>query len=113
MKNNILRNPRFYISVLLVVFFFFFVAQVPYIHDDWQGGIHSKWLLMLNGFANYNGIYLGNLFEILITRSVLMHFILYYFFVVVLSVILMYIYNDGLKMKMFMIYGSSVVDVCC
>ena len=71
MKNNILRNPRFYISVLLVFFFFFFAAQVPYSHDDWQWGSHSKWLLMLNGFANYNGRYLGNLFEILITRSVL------------------------------------------
>ena len=71
MKNNILRNPRFYISVLLVLFFFFFAVQVPYSHDDWQWGSHSNWLLMLNGFANYNGRYLGNLFEILITRSVL------------------------------------------
>lgn len=71
MKNNILKNPRFYISVLLVLFFFFFAVQVPYSHDDWQWGSHSSWLLMLNGFANYNGRYLGNLFEILITRSVL------------------------------------------
>lgn len=71
MKNNMLKNPRFYISILLILFFFFFAIQVPYSHDDWQWGSHSNWLLMLNGFANYNGRYLGNLFEILITRNVL------------------------------------------
>lgn len=71
MKNNILKNPRFYISIALVIFFLFFASQVPYSHDDWQWGSHSKWLLMLNGFENYNGRYLGNLFEILITRNVL------------------------------------------
>ncbi|MGX4598436.1 DUF6056 family protein [Faecalimicrobium sp. JNUCC 81] len=71
MKNNILKNPRFYISILLLLFFFFFAAQVPYSHDDWQWGSHSNWILMLNGFENYNGRYLGNLFEILITRNVL------------------------------------------
>ena len=71
MKNNILKNPRLYISILLLLFFFFFAAQVPYSHDDWQWGSHSNWILMLNGFANYNGRYLGNLFEILITRNVL------------------------------------------
>ncbi|MEG1423498.1 MAG: DUF6056 family protein [Romboutsia sp.] len=71
MKNNIFKNPRLYISIALIIFFLFFASQVPYSHDDWQWGSHSKWLLMLNGFENYNGRYLGNLFEILITRSVL------------------------------------------
>ncbi len=71
MKNNILKNPRFYISVLLVLFFFFFAVQVPYSHDDWQWGSQIKWDLMLRGFENYNGRYLGNLFEILITRNIL------------------------------------------
>ncbi|MGL6104543.1 DUF6056 family protein [Romboutsia sp.] len=71
MKNNISKKPRFYISIFLVLFFLFFASQVPYSHDDWQWGSSLKWDLMINGFANYNGRYLGNLFEILITRSVL------------------------------------------
>ncbi len=71
MKNKILKNPRFYISIVLTMFFLFFAAQVPYSHDDWQWGSHTKWLLMLDGFKNYNGRYLGNLFEILITRNIL------------------------------------------
>ena len=71
MNKNILKNPRFYISILLLLFFFFFAMQVPYSHDDWQWGSQAGWNLLLNGFANYNGRYLGNLFEILITRSVL------------------------------------------
>lgn len=71
MKDNILKNPRFYISIALILFFIFFAIQVPYSHDDWQWGSQLKWQLMIDGFANYNGRYLGNLFEILITRSVI------------------------------------------
>lgn len=69
-ENNILKNPRFYISIALIMFFFFFAKQVPYSHDDWQWASQAKWDLMLNGFENYNGRYLGNLLEILITRNV-------------------------------------------
>lgn len=71
MKNKILKSPRFFISVALSIFFVFLIAQVPYSHDDWQWASQIKWELMLNGFKNYNGRYLGNLFEILITRSIL------------------------------------------
>lgn len=70
-EKNILKNPRLYISIALVMFFFFFAKQVPYSHDDWQWASQAKWDLMLNGFENYNGRYLGNLLEILITRNVL------------------------------------------
>lgn len=71
MKSKLLKNPRFYFSIVLILFFLFFAIQVPYSHDDWQWGSQVKWSLMLDGFKNYNGRYLGNLLEILITRNVL------------------------------------------
>jgi hypothetical protein len=71
MRIKLLKNPRVYISIVLILFFLFFAIQVPYSHDDWQWGSKAKWLLMLDGFKIYNGRYLGNLFEILITRNIL------------------------------------------
>lgn len=63
-KNRILYCLPF------ALFFFWMAAQIPYTHDDWDWGLPigiTQWL-----HATVNSRYVGNFFEILMTRSELL-----------------------------------------
>ncbi len=58
------------IYILFAVFYLWLAAQIPYTHDDWDWGLEigmQQWLT-----ASVNSRYVGNLFEIIMTRSVLL-----------------------------------------
>ena len=56
------------IYILFAVFYLWLAAQIPYTHDDWDWGLEigmQQWLT-----ASVNSRYVGNFFEIIMTRSV-------------------------------------------
>ena len=71
-----MRNNRsFLICVLSVcLFFMWMISKTPYGLDDWLWGISAGFKDFITG--NQNGRYVGNLFEIIVTRSVLLKVVL-------------------------------------
>lgn len=59
------------IIILVLLFFLYIGLAAPYCHDEWKWSSAERIELMKQGFANYNGRYLGNLLALLITRSLL------------------------------------------
>lgn len=65
-----IKKPHFdsLIYILFAVFYLWLAAQIPYTHDDWDWGLEigmQQWLT-----ASVNSRYVGNFFEIIMTRSV-------------------------------------------
>lgn len=62
-----IKSPELYVYLAFAVFYFWFSAQIPYCHDDLVWGTSGG----LNNFlaSNQNGRYLGNIIEIIMTRS--------------------------------------------
>lgn len=54
------------IYVLFAVFYFWMAAQIPYTHDDWDWGLDVGMQQFLH--ATVNSRYMGNFFEIIMTR---------------------------------------------
>ena len=68
-------NHSFLICVLLIwVFFLWMFSKTPYGLDDWLWGIPAGFEDFITG--NQNGRYVGNLFEIIVTRSVFLKVVL-------------------------------------
>lgn len=63
-------------SFILFVFYFFLSYLTPLTHDDWTWAIHFGTDRLGDWFKDYNGRYLGNLTEILITRSNFIRYLL-------------------------------------
>lgn len=56
-----------FIYILFAIFYLWMAAQIPYTHDDWDWGLEigmQQWLT-----ASINSRYVGNFFEIVMTRS--------------------------------------------
>ena len=72
MKQRLDKGKLVFLAVLLLSFGFYlwYACQLPYTHDDWDWGINSGMQHLLN--ADVNSRYAGNLFEVLVTRSVLL-----------------------------------------
>lgn len=49
------------------IFYLWMAAQIPYTHDDWDWGLPVGIHLWLHGI--YNSRYIGNFFEVIMTRS--------------------------------------------
>ncbi|MBC2097817.1 hypothetical protein HCJ70_02075 [Listeria booriae] len=56
------------VSFVAFMFYLYIAFRTPLTHDDWTWGIAEGMKRYHNGFADYNGRYLGNIVEILITR---------------------------------------------
>ncbi|MBC1944087.1 hypothetical protein HCJ32_03835 [Listeria booriae] len=56
------------VSVVAFLFYLYIAFRTPLTHDDWTWGIAEGMKRFHEGFADYNGRYLGNIVEILITR---------------------------------------------
>lgn len=63
------RYIFFYLCIFVIACFIFY--NTPYCHDEWKWGIQQNLDMLKTGFRNYNGRYLGNIFALIITRSVL------------------------------------------
>ena len=70
MNTNTLskKNRGLLIYALTAVFYFWMAAQIPYTHDDWDWGLDKGMHQFL--YATINSRYVGNFFEIIMTRSV-------------------------------------------
>lgn len=55
------------VYVLFAAFYLWLAAQIPYTHDDWDWGLDIGMKQWLN--ATVNSRYVGNFFEIIMTRS--------------------------------------------
>lgn len=70
---EMLKNHRvIYRAVILVtlILYLWLAAQIPYTHDDWDWGLpQGLWHFLT---ADLNSRYMGNLIEVLLTRSVLL-----------------------------------------
>ena len=74
-KIWIVDNRCFLICILLIwVFFLWMISKTPYGLDDWLWGIPAGFDDFVSG--NQNGRYVGNLFEIIVTRSVFLKVVL-------------------------------------
>ncbi|WP_242435449.1 hypothetical protein [Enterococcus faecalis] len=62
------KNKFIILAFLLLTIIFYFI---PYAHDEWMWGSQEGLDLLKNGFQGYNGRYFGNIFALIITRSVL------------------------------------------
>lgn len=67
-KNTILHNKQYFIVYATVAIFYFWMAsQIPYTHDDWDWGLDIGLHQLIH--ATVNSRYVGNFFEIIMTRS--------------------------------------------
>lgn len=67
-KKTIFHNKRHYIVYATVVIFYFWMAsQIPYTHDDWDWGLDIGLYQLIH--ATVNSRYVGNFFEVIMTRS--------------------------------------------
>lgn len=65
-----IKNISFRFQLLIVFILMFFLTYLfPYSGDDWAWGSSIGLNRLYNGFANYNGRYLGNIIVLLLTRS--------------------------------------------
>ena len=64
---------------IIVIFIVYLVIGRLLIHsgDDWAWGGEIGMERLRNSFDNYNGRYIGNLVEMLITRNMIMRLIIY------------------------------------
>ena len=56
-----------FIYIAFAIFYFWLASQIPYTHDDWDWGLDvgmQQWLT-----ASVNSRYVGNFFEVVMTRS--------------------------------------------
>lgn len=58
------------LHIAFLVFYLWIAAQIPYTHDDWDWGLSIGMSQFLN--ATVNSRYVGNFFEIIMTRSELL-----------------------------------------
>lgn len=56
-------------SIGVFVFYLFLAYNAPLTHDDWTWATAAGWARLQNWFHDYNGRYLGNLLELLLTRN--------------------------------------------
>lgn len=71
-KNNFVK-----LFVLAVFFVYLYLAyNTPLTHDDWTWGTSDGLARLNTGFKDYNGRYLGNLFELFLTRVYWIRFII-------------------------------------
>lgn len=68
MLKTLQKNKFIILAFLLLTIIFYFI---PYAHDEWMWGSQEGLDLLKNGFQGYNGRYFGNIFALIITRSVL------------------------------------------
>ena len=74
-KKRIGDNHSFVICILPIwVFFLWMISKTPYGLDDWLWGIPAGFEDFVSG--NQNGRYIGNLFEVIVTRSVFLKVVL-------------------------------------
>jgi hypothetical protein len=64
------KNKFFFSVFVLSVFglYFYLAYNTPLTHDDWTWGSSDGIHRLKNWFANYNGRYMGNFFELFLTR---------------------------------------------
>lgn len=65
--NTQKTNIDKYLYIVFAIFYLWMAAQIPYTHDDWDWGLDigmQQWLT-----ASINSRYVGNFFEIVMTRS--------------------------------------------
>lgn len=71
MKSFVKKNRLFIAStVAMLAFYLWVAAQIPYTHDDWDWGLEVGMQHLLK--ADINSRYVGNLIEVIITRSVIL-----------------------------------------
>ena len=61
------KHYKVCVYAIFAVFYFWLAAQIPYTHDDWDWGLPVGLQQLLT--ANLNGRYVGNFFEVVMTRS--------------------------------------------
>ena len=71
MKSLVKKN-RFFVAstIAMLAFYLWIAAQIPYTHDDWDWGLEVGMQHLLK--ADINSRYVGNLIEVIITRSVIL-----------------------------------------
>ncbi len=77
---------KYYYTALFFLFFFFIAINTPLTGDDWTWGTERGIARLKNNFSNYNGRYVSNILEILLTRFDLLR----YFIVTIFSTLLVY-----------------------
>ncbi|MBS4218955.1 hypothetical protein KHA96_11575 [Bacillus sp. FJAT-49711] len=69
-----MKFPIIYLT-MLYIFFFLLSYNVPLTGDDWAWGTNIGIKRLKSGFADYNGRYLSNILEIILTRYDLLRYI--------------------------------------
>ncbi|WP_043929988.1 DUF6056 family protein [Bacillus sp. EB01] len=71
-------GKTFFRAFILIVFsFYFYLAyQTPLTHDDWTWGSSEGYKRFMNWFEDYNGRYMGNFFELFLTRVYWLRFLI-------------------------------------
>lgn len=67
-RKTIIQNKRyFFIYAAVAACYFWMAAQIPYTHDDWDWGLDIGMHQLIHGTVNSR--YVGNFFEVVMTRS--------------------------------------------
>lgn len=111
MKSKTNKNIILYLFA--IVFFGIFYYFLPFAGDDWAWGSDVGIERLKNAFDGYNGRYVGNLFIILITRSVITKVVfctlIMFILIFVLSKIFDGLSNDKKSTTNYIIAFSSVL----
>lgn len=77
-----------------MIFFFYLAYNIPLTGDDWTWGTERGLTRLKNYFDGYNGRYVSNVFEIILTRSDLLRYIVMAFFSMSLIYLIGELYDD-------------------
>ena len=64
---SLVKKTRVFFFVIFL-FYFFLAFNLPLTGDDWTWGSNEGILRLQNKFADYNGRYVSNILEIILTR---------------------------------------------
>lgn len=98
--KRLARNPYIYMTVIFL-FFFYLAFNTPLTGDDWTWGTDRGLLRLRNFFDGYNGRYISNILEIILTRSDLLR----YFVVALFSTALIYLIGRLYSQKEGLLYS--------
>lgn len=84
--ESIVQKPFFYLTIF-GLFFFYLSYNTPLTGDDWTWGTEKGIIRLKNFFDEYNGRYLSNTLEIILTRNDIIR----YFFLTFFSTVYIYL----------------------
>src|SRR5699024_2493618 len=100
----------FYIIIsLTLIFFFYLIYNTPLTGDDWTWGTERGITRLQNFFDGYNGRYLSNILEIILTRNDVLRYLIITIFTISLIFLISKLYDNKDKTTFFLLAFTLIM----